>query len=121
MNKNFRTNANHEYTDPVITIYLKYDQKINSYLVIIVNLWGIEYKQKIWKAERKRQMAYKRTLMSLTVVEARGQRDNFHKMLRKNYCAPKIVYSAKLSHSNGGNIIIFKRNKQVRDLQRDRL
>lgn len=96
------------------------DRKRNSPRHIVATLSSVTHKEQILKCAReKRQITYRDKLIRLTpgfslqTLQARRQWHDIFQVLKDKQCQPRILYPAKLSFMNEGEIKIFQDKQKL--------
>uniref|UniRef100_A0A5F9C8U0 L1 transposable element RRM domain-containing protein n=1 Tax=Oryctolagus cuniculus TaxID=9986 RepID=A0A5F9C8U0_RABIT len=100
----------------------KHDQKKSSPRHVVIKLSTVKHKEKILKCAReKRQITLRGSPIRLTAdfssetVQARREWRDIAQVLRKNNCQPRILYPAKLSFVNEGEMKTFHSKQKLKE------
>uniref|UniRef100_A0A5F9CE27 L1 transposable element RRM domain-containing protein n=1 Tax=Oryctolagus cuniculus TaxID=9986 RepID=A0A5F9CE27_RABIT len=100
----------------------KHDQKRSSPRHVVIKLSTVKHKEKILKCAReKRQITLRGSPMRLTAdfssetLQARREWRDIAQVLRENNCQPRILYPAKLSFVNEGEIKTFHNKQKLKE------
>uniref|UniRef100_U3KMN3 L1 transposable element RRM domain-containing protein n=1 Tax=Oryctolagus cuniculus TaxID=9986 RepID=U3KMN3_RABIT len=100
----------------------KHDQKRSSPRHVVIKLSTVKQKEKILKCARvKRQITLRGSPIRLTAdfssetLQARREWRDIAQVLREKNCQPRILYPAKLSFVNEGEIKTFHSKQKLKD------
>uniref|UniRef100_A0A5F9D3Y2 L1 transposable element RRM domain-containing protein n=1 Tax=Oryctolagus cuniculus TaxID=9986 RepID=A0A5F9D3Y2_RABIT len=100
----------------------KHDQKRSSPRHVVIKLTTVKHKEKILKCAReKRQITLRGSPIRLTAdfssetLQARREWRDIAQVLREKNCQPRILYPAKLSFVNEGEIKTFHSKQKLKD------
>uniref|UniRef100_A0A5F9D1G6 L1 transposable element RRM domain-containing protein n=1 Tax=Oryctolagus cuniculus TaxID=9986 RepID=A0A5F9D1G6_RABIT len=100
----------------------KHDQKRSSPRHVVIKLSTVKHKEKILKCAReKRQITLRGSPITLTAdfssetLQARREWRDIAQVLRENNCQPRILYPAKLSFVNEGEIKTFHSKQKLKE------
>uniref|UniRef100_A0A5F9C4S9 L1 transposable element RRM domain-containing protein n=1 Tax=Oryctolagus cuniculus TaxID=9986 RepID=A0A5F9C4S9_RABIT len=100
----------------------KHDQKRSSPRHIVIKLSTVKHKEKILKCAReKRQITLRGSPIRLTAdfssetLQARREWRDIAQVLREKNCQPRILYPAKLSFVNEGEIKTFHSKQKLKE------
>uniref|UniRef100_A0A5F9CV97 L1 transposable element RRM domain-containing protein n=1 Tax=Oryctolagus cuniculus TaxID=9986 RepID=A0A5F9CV97_RABIT len=100
----------------------KHDQKRSSPRHVVIKLSTVKHKEKILKCAReKRQITFRGSPIRLTAdfssetLQARREWRDIAQVLREKNCQPRILYPAKLSFVNEGEIKTFHNKQKLKE------
>uniref|UniRef100_A0A5F9DLU6 L1 transposable element RRM domain-containing protein n=1 Tax=Oryctolagus cuniculus TaxID=9986 RepID=A0A5F9DLU6_RABIT len=100
----------------------KHDQKRSSPRHVVIKLSTVKHKEKILKCAReKRQITLRGSPIRLTAdfssetLQARREWRDIAQVLREKNCKPRILYPAKLSFVNEGEIKTFHSKQKLKE------
>uniref|UniRef100_A0A5F9D694 L1 transposable element RRM domain-containing protein n=1 Tax=Oryctolagus cuniculus TaxID=9986 RepID=A0A5F9D694_RABIT len=100
----------------------KHDQKRSSPRHVVIKLSTVKHKEKILKCAReKRQITLRGSPIRLTAdfssetLQARREWRDIAQVLREKNCQPRILYPAKLSFVNEGEIKTFHSKQKLKE------
>uniref|UniRef100_U3KMS4 L1 transposable element RRM domain-containing protein n=1 Tax=Oryctolagus cuniculus TaxID=9986 RepID=U3KMS4_RABIT len=102
----------------------KHDPKRSSPQHVVIKLSTVKHKEKILKCAReKRQITLRGSPIRLTAdfssetLQARREWRDIAQVLREKNCQPRILYPAKLSFVNEGEIKTFHSKQKLKDVR----